>query len=239
MSATLHLLCAGAARGLVRALADRIEASTGARLDPTFGAVGAMRDLLRAGTQCDVLVVTAAMTRDLVASGELQAGSARPIGRVPTALAAVVGAPRRAVDDADALRAALLGASSFCFPDATLSTAGAHVAAMLERLGLAAEMASRCRMFANGQTAMRELAAAADVQALGCTQATEIIDTPGVVLLGALPPPFALATVYAAALPAAAAPSPAAAALIELLAGEETRELRASIGFDEAGSLVS
>ena len=60
-------------------------------------------------------------------------------------------------------------------------------------------MAARLRMFANGATAMRELAGADD-GAIGCTQATEIRYTPGLALVGALPPPFALATVYGAAI---------------------------------------
>ena len=54
-------------------------------------------------------------------------------------------------------------------------------------------------MFANGATAMRELAGAGDAGAIGCTQATEIRYTPGLALVGALPAPFALATVYSAA----------------------------------------
>jgi hypothetical protein len=57
----------------------------------------------------------------------------------------------------------------------------------------------RCRTFPNGATAMRELAAAGTPRSIGCTQVTEIRYTEGVDLVGALPPPFELATVYTAA----------------------------------------
>ena len=96
------------------------------------------------------------------ASGELRAGSGAAIGRVQTAIAVKAGAPIPAIDSADALRAALLAADALYFPDATRSTAGAHVAAMLDRLGLREALAPRLRMYANGATAMRALAEEAE-----------------------------------------------------------------------------
>ena len=60
---------------------------------------------------------------------------------------------------------------------------------------------------------MRALADAGDAQAIGCTQATEIRATPGIALVGALPAPFALATVYSAAVAAGAASDELAAPL--------------------------
>src|SRR6185295_19895860 len=85
--ADLHLLCAGAVKGLVLALQPGFEASAAVRLDARFGAVGAMRDELAAGTPCDVFVATEAMVAALVAGGALRAGSQAPIGRVETAIA--------------------------------------------------------------------------------------------------------------------------------------------------------
>ena len=40
---SLHLLCAGAAQGLVKALQLRFHESTGVTLEARFGAVGAMK----------------------------------------------------------------------------------------------------------------------------------------------------------------------------------------------------
>ena len=107
--------------------------------------------------------------------GEVRSGSPAALGRVATALAVPDGATAPKVASAQELKAALLRASALYFPDAALSTAGAHVAAMLDRLGIGAALAPRLRMFANGRTAMRALADAADVEAFGCTQASEIV----------------------------------------------------------------
>lgn len=232
MAGGLNVLCAGAVKGLVLAVQGGFENATGLRLHASFGAVGAMRDALRAGAPCDVFIATGAMIASLQASGELRPGSRRAIGAVQTAIAVKAAAPRPAIDSAESLKAALLAASAIYFPDATLSTAGAHVASVLQRLGIGDAMAPRLRMFANGATAMRELAGADD-GAIGCTQATEIRYTPGLALVGALPPPFALATVYSAAIAGAARDEGGARGLIDLLAGVASAALRRAGGFDE------
>ena len=232
MAGELSVLCAGAVKGLVLALQGGFESATGLRLQANFGAVGAMRDALRSGAPCDVFIATDAMIRSLQASGELRVGTERPIGNVQTAIAVRASAPTPKIDSAESLKAALLAATAIYFPDATLSTAGAHVAAILERLGIRDVLASRLRMLANGATAMRELAGA-DERAIGCTQATEIRYTPGLALVGALPPPFALATVYSAAVADAARHADAASRFIDLLVGPSSAELRRAGGFDE------
>ena len=158
MDGELNVLCAGAVKGLVLALQGDFERATGLRLHATFGAVGAIREALGSGAPCDVFIATDRMIESLQASGELRAGTEIAIGRVQSAIAGRASAPTPRIDDAESLKAALLAASALYFPDATLSTAGAHVATILERLGLRAALASRLRMFANGATATRELA---------------------------------------------------------------------------------
>jgi molybdate transport system substrate-binding protein len=235
----LHVLCAGAVKGLIGALGDGFEASSGLRLHATFGAVGAMRDALRAGAPCDVFIATAALVDALASTAALRAGTARAIGRVPTAVAVRAGAPLPALDDVEALKLALLGASAIYFPDATLSTAGAHVARVLEQLAIGDAVATRLRMFANGAAAMRALAAEGDARALGCTQATEIRYTPGLALVAPLPAPFALATVYTAAVAASARDVEAAAAFVALLTGQASAALRRAGGFDDPAAPAS
>ena len=232
MASELQLLCAGAVKGLAGALQARFESENGIALRTTFNAVGALRDALRAGAACDVLVVTDGMIQAMAASGEVRADSRKQIGRVSTAVAVPAGSPLPAIGDSEALKATLLGASALYFPDAALSTAGAHVAATLERLGIAAEMAPRLHMFTNGATAMRALADAGDARALGCTQATEIRYTGGLALVGALPVPFDLATVYSAAVARAARSDDTARRFIALISGAGSEALRVAGGFD-------
>lgn len=233
MAAEFHVLCAGAVKGLVLALQAGFEATAGVRLVAHFGAVGAMRDELAAGAPCDVFVATEAMVAALAASGALRAATSAAIGRVPTAVAVRAGAPLPPIESSESLKQSLLAAAALYIPDATLSTAGAHVDSVLERLGIREAVAPRLRMFPNGATAMRELAVASGAPAMGCTQATEIRYTPGLALVAPLPPPFDLATVYSAALTTNAADSEAAAKFIALLGADASRALRRDGGFDD------
>lgn len=228
----LNVLCAGAVKGLVLELQARLEAEAGVTLNATFGAVGAMRDALRSGVPCDVLIVSARMIDEMTAAGELRAGSATRIGTVQTAIGVKTGTRHPGIATADSLKASLLAASALYFPDATLSTAGAHVAAMLDGLAISAELAPRLRMFANGAIAMRALADDPRDDAIGCTQATEIRYTPGLELVAALPAPFALATVYSAALASGAGDVGHAAHFLAMLGGPQTRAVRLAGGFD-------
>ncbi|MDE2005950.1 MAG: hypothetical protein KGI51_05230, partial [Rhodospirillales bacterium] len=98
--------------------------------------------------------------------------------------------------------------------------------------GLAEVMAPRLRPFPTGAAAMRALAAAPEPGAIGCTQITEIVETPGLDVAGPLPPPHALATLYACAIRAGTAHPEAAARLVALLSDPATRALRDGEGFE-------
>jgi molybdate transport system substrate-binding protein len=91
---------------------------------------------------------------------------------------------------------------------------------------------ARLHAFANGATAMRELAAATSARPIGCTQHTEILYTPGVRLVAALPRAFELATVYVAAVSARAADAALARRFVQLLAGADAHALRSAGGFE-------
>ena len=150
---------------------------------------------------------------------------------VETALAVRTGDPQANVQDADDLRRALLESDAIFVPDTKSSTAGIHVANVLQQLGIANEVTDRLRIFPNGATAMRELAASDARRPIGCTQSTEIISTKGVTLSGALPPGCDLATTYTAGITVAAAHPQQAQDLIALLSGSGQQEQRRRAGF--------
>jgi molybdate transport system substrate-binding protein len=227
----INLLSGGAAQGLVTALSPRFKAETGCEIAATFGAVGAMRDRLLSGEPADVLILTAAMIAELVSSGRVAAGSPIDVGVVDTAIAVRAGEPRPNAGSADELRTALLAAECIYYPDPQRATAGIHFARVLDELGIAGPaLEARARTYPNGATAMHELALSRGV-AIGCTQATEILSTPGVALVRALPRPFALATVYTAGVATNAASPDAAHRLCALLAHATTRAQREHAGF--------
>jgi molybdate transport system substrate-binding protein len=230
----VNILSGGAAQGLVAALAPTFKALTGFGIEGEFGAVGAMADKLRAGTPTDIVVLTAALIAKLAAEKLVVPASISDVGLVETAMAVRSGDAKVSVGDADALRAALLAADAIFVPDTKVSTAGIHIAKILQQLGIAGEVATRLRIFPNGATAMRHLAASDTARPVGCTQSTEIISTEGVMLSGSLPPGCELSTMYTAAVTTRAAAAPEAQRLIDLLIGADQREARTRAGFLDA-----
>jgi molybdate transport system substrate-binding protein len=227
----LKILSGGAAQGLVASVAPKFKAMTGLDIEGEFGAVGAMADKLRAGTQADIVVLTAAMIATLARENRVVAASVADIGLVETAIAIRAGDPPVSVRDAAELRNAFLAADAIFVPDTKASTAGIHVAKVLQQLGIADEVAAHLKIFPNGATAMRNLAADTAIRPIGCTQSTEIISTSGVTLSGSLPRGCELSTVYTAAVTTRAIDAGHAQDLIDLLTGIAQRDLRERAGF--------
>ena len=228
---TLRVLSGGAAQGLVEALRPEFEATSGCTIDGVFGAVGAMRDRLLAGEPADLMILSRALIDRLARDGQLDAASARDIGSVETAVAVRAGDAAPPIGSAEQLRTALLAADAIHFPDPEQATAGIHFARVLRKLGVDGTLGPRLRPAANGAAAMRALAASTGTLPIGCTQATEILSTPGIDLVGPLPAGCDLSTTYSCAVATTAAMAAGAAQLAALLAGDSHRDLRRRLGF--------
>jgi len=228
---SLNILSGGAAQGLVASLAPKFKRMTGFDITGEFGAVGAIADQLRRGTPADIVILTAAIVAKLAGENLVVPASIADVGLVETALAVRIGDPLVAANDAASLRAAFLAADAIFVPDTRTSTAGMHVAKVLQQLGIADEVTARLKIHPNGATAMRHLAASDAVRPIGCTQSTEIISTSGVVLSGSLPPGSELTTMYTAAVTTGAAHAEQAQSLIGLLTATGQRGLRETAGF--------
>jgi molybdate transport system substrate-binding protein len=227
----LKILSGGAAQGLVAALAPEFEAQTGCAIEGEFGAVGGMAAKLRSGYPADLLILTRKLIEELEGEGRVERGTSADVGRVETAIAVRAGDKVPDVSGPEALKQSLLGADAIFCPDPERATAGIHFARVLEVLGIRKDVASRLRAFPNGATAMRELAAAQSKNPIGCTQVTEILNTPGVTLVAPLPKGCDLATTYTAAICSKAESGPEARRLASLLTAADARRLRARLGF--------
>jgi molybdate transport system substrate-binding protein len=231
----LNILSGGAAQGLVASQASAFKSKTGFDIAGEYGAVGAMADKLRQGLHqgvpTDIVILTAALVAKLADEKLVVPGSIADVGLVETAVAVRAGDPKVDVGDAASLRAALLAADAIFVPDTKASTAGIHVAKVLAQLGIAVDVAERLKIYPNGATAMRHLAASDAARPIGCTQSTEIVATPGIVLSGPLPPGCELKTMYTAAVTARGANAAEAQALIGLLTSSDAQAARTQAGF--------
>jgi len=222
----LAFVSAGAAQALVHATAK----AAGLAVEGSFGAVGAMLEKLNAGEAADVVILTRAQVEQLAKEGRVLAETVADLGTVATAIAVRATDPPPDISCEAPLRAALLAADAIYFPDPARATAGIHFASVLDKLGIAEKVRDKIRNFPNGTTSMREMAGASG-HPLGCTQATEIIATAGIELVGALPKGFELETTYTAAVDSRAGDSTAARHFVERLTSPPGKGEREALGF--------
>jgi molybdate transport system substrate-binding protein len=192
-----------------------------------WGTVGALRDRILAGERPAVVILSDPALEALAVHGIIRREAILPFGRAGTGLAVRDGAPRRSIATPEQLSAALLAAESIGWADAASgATAGKHFEGVIESLGIAAALRAKARLFRFGVEAVA--ACGRGEVELAVSQVTEIVDRPGVSLMGELPAPYALSTGYAAAPVKKGA---AADAILRVLAAPATRRALAATGF--------
>jgi molybdate transport system substrate-binding protein len=228
---TLHIISAGAAQSVVRQVIDAWKQAHRAEVAASFGAVGAQRKKLLDGAPADIVLLTAAMVDELIANGQLVAGTRADLGAVVGGIAVCAGTPHPDVATPQSLASALCAASAIHIPDPAIATAGAQFVRMCEGLGIAATVEPKLRTFPNGFAAMTQLAADADRSAIGCTQVTEIKWVRGVDLVAPLPRSLQAPTLYSLGIAARSADPSLALDFARELTGPAAGPMLAAAGF--------
>lgn len=228
----VNVLSGGAAAAVVKGVQAQFERETGSTINGTFSAVGQMRDQLVGGAPCDLVILTQPLISQLIASGHVEAGSAKSLGRVKTGVAVKSGHKHPPVHSREELAAAFRAAKAIYFPDPQKATAGIHFMNVLKSLGLDQSLSAAFRPYPNGATAMMEMANSSEPDLIGCTQVTEINYTPGVDLVDALPKEFELATDYTLGISTSAQQPELAKRLALMLTGPASEAIRKKGGFE-------
>jgi len=227
----IKILSGGAANGLVNAVRSEFLAVTGHGIVGDFGAVGGMFDRIVGGEAVDIVVLSQKLMEALGDKGLINADSMTPLGKVVTGLAVRNDQAKPSVGTADQLKQTFLNSDAIYIPDHIKSTAGIHIAGVLEKLGIFETVQPRLKSFPNGQTAMAAMAKGDDTHPIGCTQMTEILNTEGVAYVGDLPAGLDLTTVYTAAVSATATDQFAVRQLINILSAPSNEAIRLKAGF--------
>jgi molybdate transport system substrate-binding protein len=230
--AQLTVISAGAAQSVVAQVAEAMRGGDGDLVSATFGAVGAQKARLLSGEPADVVVLTRTLIEELARQGHVVEGSRADLGGVGLGVAVRRGDERPDIATIEGFRASLRDARAISFPDPQLATAGIHLMAVLERLGLRGELAERLRPFPNGNAAMTALARGEEPGQLGITMITEIKLVGGVELVAPLPPPIQSTTIYSAGVATRAAHPDRAHEFVARLAGPGARSMLVAAGFE-------
>jgi len=211
-AAEITVLSSTAMREPLEALVPQFERATGHTVAMRFESSGVLPATVKGGAQADLVVTTPALIEELVKAGKLQAGRTIQFVRSGAGVAVRAGAPKPDISTPEAFKAALLAAKTVGI---SKGPSGVHMTAVLERLGIAEQIKAKAVVTEFGQRVGVQIANG--TAEIGIQQITELLATPGIELVGPLPPALQADIVYAIA-PTVATREPVAAdALVKFL----------------------
>jgi len=176
-----------------------------------------------------VVVLAGDAIDKLVAAGHLVAAGRVDLARSEVAIAVRAGAARPRIDSETALRAAIEGASRIGY---STGPSGTQLLRLFERWGIAGAVAPRLMQAPPG-VPVGSLVARGEV-ALGFQQLSELMSLPGIDVIGTLPAPVAIVTVFAAAQGSLSARAEPVAALLDFFTSADAADIKRANGMAPA-----
>ena len=173
---------------------------------------------------------TLAALDELVKSGKVReiGCSNFSVAQIREAEAAVkAGAAHPDIATEASLRATLLGARSVAY--SRIGASGIFFAQLIERMGIASEINARARISPSGLTAERLLTGEAD---LAVQQLSELMQVPGIEVVGPIPRELQTAAVFSAGRLAASVKATESDALLKYLASPEVAPVLQGCGLE-------
>ena len=229
-AAEVKAMFPAAMKSAMTELIPQFEKYSGYKVDIEFGTVGAIIARLKTGDAIDVAVVTDNQLPSLTKQGLISAKSQAIVARVGLGVFMRKGLPKPPIGSVDELKQTLLASRSIVYGDPRLGdSSGVATEAILERLGIAAEMRSKAKLVAAG--AKGETVAKGDAD-IGFDQMSNIVVNPKIEPIGPLPSVLQHYTNYAAGLVTAAKERDGAKALIAFLTSRPAQSVMKSKGFE-------
>lgn len=210
-------------------LIPQFERSSGDKINIEYGTVGAIIARLKAGDAIDVAVVTDKQLPGLTKQGLISAEGQAVVAKVGLGVFARKGEPKPPINSVDEFKDTLLAAKSIVYGDPKLGdSSGLATEAILERLGIAAEMKPKTKLVTAGAKGETVAKGEADI---GFDQMSNIVVNPKIESLGSLPSTLQHYTNYAGGLVTAGKERDGAKAFIAFLTSPQARAVMKSNGF--------
>ena len=230
---TIKVMSAGAVKTMVAALGAEFERESGVTIDYNFGTAGALRDRVKGGETADLVVVSQSAIAELAKLGLVVPGTVTDLGRTVTGVIVREGAPRPDISTPDAFKQALRKARSVAYTDPKAGgTGGIMFAALLEKLGLAAEVNAKA-VLGKGGFDVSQIVADGRAE-IGTTFISEALPVKGLTVVCPLPGDLHNTNTYTAAVHARAANPAGAEAFLRKLTAPATRARWTAAGLEPA-----
>ena len=237
MTQTLRIISSMATRQLLADLTDlcqhtlRQNSPGSPPQDIAIESVGGVDAAKRvqAGEAFDIVALASNAIDQLITAGKVVAGSRVDIVKSGVAVAIQTGAAQPDISSEAALIQAVLAAPTVGY---STGPSGVQLAKLFERWGIAAQIKNRIVIAPPG-IPVASLIAKGEV-ALGFQQLSELINQPGIVVLGPLPPAIQITTTFSTGLAATSVQPEAARALMAFFASPETVGIKRRNGMEAA-----
>jgi len=192
----------------------------------SVGGVDAARRVAQ-GERFDVVVLDQGQIAKATAAGMLIAGSERPVVRSLVMVAVRAGAPRPPIDTQEAFKAALLGAHAIGY---STGPSGVALLKMIQDWGLTDKLRDHLIQAPAGRP-VGAMIVAGEVD-IGIQQYSELMNVPGVEVLGPLPPGAEIISIFSASVCAASTRPEEARRYVEFLASPVVADAKRRHGFE-------
>ena len=215
-AAQMKILVSGAMAHAFEDVGADFAKRTGHTLDFTVDTTGALQNKLRSGEKADLIEVTAAGMDVLEKEKLVVPGTRVEVARGLIGVAVREGAAMPDISTPEAFKQALMSARSVAYVDPKLGgQSGTYLAGLMQRLGIADEMAKKTAFGKTGADAVQKVAGGE--AELGISFVSEILPVKGAKLLGALPAAIQNYTTYSAAIPVGSPNPELARALLQAM----------------------
>jgi molybdate transport system substrate-binding protein len=228
-TAEVRVIASGGLKAAYLELVPGFESSTGHKVVSVFAGSVNIMQRMRAGENFDLVIMPSTFIDDLIREGKITSGSQVELAKSGIGVAVRGGAPRPDVSSADALKRALLAASSIAYSS---SASGIYLVGLFERMGIAGELRPKIKQSSPG-VPVGELIAQGQVE-IGFQQVSELLPIRGIDFLGPLPPGIQHFTTFCAGLPVGAKQPQTACELINYIKSPAAAEAVRKFGMEPA-----
>lgn len=225
----LRLLSSMATREVLGALAAEYERSAAQPVRCEAGGGVDVAKRVQAGEAVDVVVLASNVIDKLIAEGRLLSGSRVDLVKSGVSVAVREGAPRPDISTEEAVRRAVIAAESVSY---STGPSGVHLEKVFARWGILETIRARIVVPRPGVPVASLIASGA--AALGFQQLSELMNVPGVTVVGPLPPSIQTITTFSGGIASVCQAPQAAQALLAYMGSSAALEIKRRNGMDGA-----
>src|SRR5690349_20567492 len=221
-AAEFNVVAAGAVRGIIASMIDDYSRQSGLKFNLTVGPTGQLRDAIASGKPTDLVIVSAPLMAEMEDSGRIASGSRIDLGRVGLGVVVREGTPSPDISTPEAVKSALIKANTIAYTDPKLGgTSVEQLMKFAESAGIKDEVVRKGVISTGGKD---------DLAVVPITD----IHAKDAKLVGPLPEPIQLWTVYAAAIPNSSTDPAAARAFVAAMTAPAMHDRWVKAGWQPA-----